>query len=105
MSSEEVKVNNEVAVKQEHSATDSIEKNQTTAPTKPAQEQTRTENLQRIQQRKLKVISVITFAINFALFFIILFILRRFINCLNHKKWQNYQCTQVCLLYRLENFL
>lgn len=61
MSSEEVKLNNDVAVKQEHLATDSTEKNATTAQppaqTKPAQEQTRTENLQRIQQRKLKVLA------------------------------------------------
>lgn len=61
MSSEEVKLNNDVVVKQEHSATDSTEKNPATAQpptqTKPAQEQTRTENLQRIQQRKLKVIA------------------------------------------------
>ncbi len=59
MSSEEIKLNNDVAVKQEHSATDNNEKSSTTAQppaqAKPAQEQTRTENLQRIQQRKLKV--------------------------------------------------
>lgn len=57
MSAEEVKLTNDV--KQEYSPTDSTEKNTTTAPppaqAKPAQEQTRTENLQRIQQRKLKV--------------------------------------------------
>lgn len=61
MSSEEVTMNSDVVVKQEHSATDSNEKNPSTAQpsqAKPAQEQTRTENLQRIQQRKLKVILV-----------------------------------------------
>lgn len=59
MSSEEIKLNNDVVVKQEQSAGDGTEKNPTAAQpptqTKPAQEQTRTENLQRIQQRKLKV--------------------------------------------------
>ncbi|XP_037033145.1 histone acetyltransferase KAT2A [Bradysia coprophila] len=58
MSSEEVTLNSDVVVKQEQSATDSTEKNPSTAQppqAKPAQEQTRTENLQRIQQRKLKI--------------------------------------------------
>lgn len=51
-------MSSDVTVKQEHSGTDSTEKNPSTTqptPAKPAQEQTRTENLQRIQQRKLKV--------------------------------------------------
>lgn len=59
MSLEESKLNNDVIVKQEYATTESVE---TTTqppaqaePRKPAQEQTRTENLQRIQQRKLKV--------------------------------------------------
>lgn len=56
---EEVKLVNDAVIKQEYAATDSSEKNantaQTPAQTKPAQEQTRTENLQRIQQRKMKV--------------------------------------------------
>lgn len=100
MSAEEVKLNNDVVVKQEYSATDSTEKNPTTAPppaqTKPAQEQTRTENLQRIQQRKLKVI-VFTFDLNFGSFSSFCPICR-FINCLSHKKWLNCQCTQVCFI-------
>lgn len=61
MSSEEVKLSSDVVIKQEYVAAESSEKNSTTQlpatePRKPAQEQTRTENLQRIQQRKLKVI-------------------------------------------------
>lgn len=55
MSSEEGKLSVDSVVKQESSDND---KNPSSAqtPAKPAQEQTRTENLQRIQQRKLKVI-------------------------------------------------
>lgn len=101
MSAEEVKLNNDVVVKQEYSAIDSsTEKNPSTAPppaqTKPAQEQTRTENLQRIQQRKLKVI-VFTFDLNFGSFSSFRPICR-FISCLSHKKWPNCQCTQVCFI-------
>lgn len=61
MSLEDAKRNND-NVKQEYSTLENNEKNATTSqpstqtePRKPGQEQTRTENLQRIQQRKLKV--------------------------------------------------
>ncbi|KAJ6647262.1 Histone acetyltransferase KAT2A [Pseudolycoriella hygida] len=59
MSLEEGKLSSDVVVKQEYSGSENTEKTpaaaQPQAQAKPAQEQTRTENLQRIQQRKLKI--------------------------------------------------
>lgn len=102
MSSEEIKLNNDVVVKQEQSASDSTEKNPTAAQpptqTKPAQEQTRTENLQRIQQRKLKVSACwIGFNSDSILNHFVSFC--RSTNCPSHKKWPNCQCIQVNVIH------
>lgn len=74
MSSEDTKVNNDMIVKQEYVTTESAETSAQppaqAEPRKPAQEQTRTENLQRIQQRKLKVI---VFSYGFKFILILLF--------------------------------